>query len=328
MWLFYPPIVIWITILSIRYRSALLFTATNPAMPTSGLIDENKASNLLAVQEQYPEFVAKTILIPPLSADQSTKKALTEVDNIGLSYPVILKPNSGQRGVGVKVIYNQEQLTNYFHSYPHTEILLQEHVKGLEYGVFYTREPNNSEGTIFSITEKSFPILIGDGLSTLETLILEDSRANYMAEFLLDLHKKHLDQIPEKKEKIQLVEIGSHCRGSVFLEGSQHITEKLTQSIDALSKSINGYYFGRYDLRVPSTEDLRAGKNFKIIEANGVSSESANIYDPSYGLFHAYQVMFKQWALAFRIGKQNRDLGHSPSTIKEVLSALARLNKD
>jgi len=326
MWLFYPPIIFWIVLLAIRHRSALLFTASNPAMPNSGLVDEDKASNLLTIQNIYPDYVATTILIHANNPNKQKNKAIDEMAIHQLNFPVILKPNSGQRGVGVKVIRDQEQVQNYFELYPNTDILLQEHVAGLEFGVFYTRLPNSAYGSIFSITEKSFPALTGDGLSSLEKLILDDPRANYMAEFLLNLHQKNLDRVLDKGEKIQLVEIGSHCRGSIFLEGSQHISDELTKMIDKISQSIDGYYFGRYDLRVASEEDLRQGKNFKILEANGVSSESANIYDPKYGLLNAYRVMFKQWALAFKIGKQNRDKGHPPSSIKEVLSAVARLN--
>lgn len=324
MWAFYPPVIIYIFILAIRYRSPLLFTAANPGMKVGGLVDENKASNLLAIQAVYPQAVAKTALI---QAHQGSMEAMEQLEILELSYPVILKPNNGQRGVGVQIIRDKSQLQNYFNNFSNTEILLQEYIEGLEFGVFYMREPDQAKGGIFSINEKAFPTLEGDGVSTLEQLILEDSRSHYMAKYLLNLHKDGLGDIPEKGEKVKLVEIGSHCRGSVFLEGSQHITPELESRIDQLSKAIPGYYFGRYDLRVPSIEELKAGTSLKIIEANGVSSESANIYDPSYGLFNAYKVLFKQWRAAFRIGAKNRARGHAPASIREVLKNWSQINK-
>jgi hypothetical protein len=46
-----------------------------------------------------------------------------------------------------------------------------------------------------------------------------------------------------------LVNLGTHCKGALFLEGNQFISEKLTLAIDKISKNFNGFYFGRYDLR-------------------------------------------------------------------------------
>lgn len=324
LWVFYPPIIIWICLLAIRYRSATLFTAANPGMKVGGLVDEDKAANLFAMQSQYPESVASTYLI---SAEQGASQARQQLSDAGLGYPVILKPNSGQRGIGVEVIHNEAQLDDYFNRHQQAAIILQEHIGGLEFGIFYMREPDQPAGCIFSITQKQFPLLLGDGNSTLEQLILEDPRTLLMAGFLLKLHQHQIDRVLAHGESLQLVEIGSHCRGSVFVEGSQHITAELETRIDQISKAIPGYYFGRYDLRVPSESDLRAAQNLKIIEANGVSSESTNIYDPSYGLLHAYKVLFKQWQAAFRIGAKNRDNGQPPATLRELLENWSQLNK-
>jgi len=328
LWAFYPPIVIWICLLAIRYRSATIFTAVNPGMKVSGLVDDNKGSNLLAIQEHYPESVATTCLINNINGNDPAQQALVAMDNNGLSYPVILKPNNGQRGIGVEVINNKENLIDYFRRYPNIEILLQEHIGGLEFGVFYMREPDQSSGSIFSINEKKFPVLTGDGISTLEHLILANPRTHYMASYLLDAHENQLARILSHGESLQLVDIGSHCRGSIFTEGSQYITPELEKRIDEISKAIPGYYFGRYDLRVPNEADLSAGLNLKILEANGVSSESANIYDPSYGLFHAYKVMFKQWSAAFRIGAKNKALGHTEASVRDLLKSYSNINKE
>ena len=46
-----------------------------------------------------------------------------------------------------------------------------------------------------------------------------------------------------------------------------------------------------------------------MLELNGVTSESTNIYDPNNSLLDAYRVLFKQWSIAFEIARQNRSLG-------------------
>ena len=322
MWAFYPPVVLWILLLGLRHRNPLLFTAANPGMDAGGLIDLDKFSNLDAIQRQHPCSVAKTFKL----ASVAECEQIMQIN--ALEYPVILKPNAGQRGFGVEIIRNNEQLERYFSAMADQVILLQEYVDGLEFGVFYMREPDQAQGRVFSINQKLFPSVIGNGKDSLETLILNDPRQHYMAGYLLELHADRLHQIPDTGQPFLLVEIGSHCRGSIFTEASEHITQPLQQQIDTISKAVPGYFFGRYDLRVPTEEDLRAGKNLKILEANGVSSESANIYDPAYSLMDAYAVMFKQWQAAFRIGAKNRARGHQPASFRQVLDNWSRINQE
>jgi hypothetical protein len=120
---------------------------------------------------------------------------------------------------------------------------------------------------------------------------------------------------------VQLVELGTHCRGAVFLDGRWAKTEALEAAIDRISRTYAGFYFGRYDIRTPSVEDFKQGRNFKVVELNGVTSEAAHIYDPRNSLFAAYRVLFEQWRIAFEIGAQNRQRGAHPTP----LHMLARL---
>ena len=45
------------------------------------------------------------------------------------------------------------------------------------------------------------------------------------------------------------------------------------------------------------------GRNMKILELNGVTSEATHIYDPKFSLLDAYRVLFQQWRIAFEIGQ-------------------------
>ena len=68
----------------------------------------------------------------------------------GLQFPVVLKPDAGQRGSGVAIVRSLEQLRDYLStSFP---AILQEYVAGEEYGVFYYRYPDSERGQIFSVT--------------------------------------------------------------------------------------------------------------------------------------------------------------------------------
>ena len=195
------------------------------------------------------------------------------------------------------------------------ETIIQEHIPGFEFGVFYYRYPDAGNGHIFSITEKRFPIVVGDGENNLAHLILMDQRAVCMAQFYLNKQAERLWDVPKKGEAVQLVEVGTHCRGAIFLDGAWVKTEMLEDAIDRISKTYDGFYFGRFDIRTPSIEDFRQGRNFKVLELNGVTSEATHIYDPTNSLFTAYKVLFSQWRIAFEIGAQNRKRRVEPTSL-------------
>ena len=296
--------------------------SVNPGMPMSGLIGERKADNL----EQLigSRFLARFVVLKSTDTISLKFESVNKfMQSLNLSYPVVMKPDFGQRGTNVEVIRSDQQAKLYLQS-AQGDIIVQEYIGGEEFGVFYYRHPVKKTGEIFSITEKTFPVLVGDGCKSLEQLIMENPRTHYMAHYLLDLHKDTLDLVLDDKELFKAVEIGSHCRGSVFLDGSQNITPELTDQIDKVSQQFKQFCFGRYDIRVTNAEDLRAGHSFKILEVNGVTSESTNIYDPANSVLTAYKILFKQWRLAFVIGKQNIDLGAKKVSLLGLLRHLRK----
>ena len=319
MSVFYVPIVVYILWLSLKHRG-LSFLSVNPGFIMSGLVGENKAHTLK--QLIGSEYLAKfDIITLAESSEQRVIHAQQFMSEQKLVYPVVLKPDFGQRGQDVAVIRSDQQLQQYLDSIK-GDVLIQEHIEGEEFGVFYIRYPNEEQGEIFSITEKTFPILIGDGVSSLEKLILNHPRTHFMAHYLLELHKDTANMVLADGQKFKVVEIGSHCRGSVFLDGNKNITTELTHTLDYLSNKIEGFYFGRYDIRVPDSASLKQGHSLKVLEVNGVTSESTNIYDPSYSVIDAYKILFKQWRVAFKIGNQNIQNGVSKVSVIGFFSYL------
>jgi len=323
LWFFYPPVVLYILYLGIKFKSLTLFTCVNPAIEDSGFVGESKFAILAGLRRNSNEFIPLTGLLQGDGAspfDQA--KQFLRVNS--LEYPIVLKPNCGERGSGVSIIRTDSELSDYLGAI-HNNVIIQQYAPGHEFGVFYYRYPNESTGNIFSITRKVFPTVIGDGSSNLETLILKDKRAVCMAHAYFGAQQDELQNIPSAGESVQLIEIGTHCRGSIFLEGGDIKTPALEAAIDRISQGFNGFYFGRFDIRTPSIEDFQKGTNFKIVELNGVTSEATNIYDPKNGLFAAYRVLFQQWRLAFEIGAQNRQNGFEPTSLRLLLNLTCKI---
>lgn len=325
-WIFYPPLLPYILYLGFKHRCLTACTAANPALPAGGFIGESK-SQILRALSAHQDRVAAHELIPgnlPLPERMEfLRRAMTET---GLSFPLVLKPDAGQRGSGVEFPADESEASEILDREPN-DVIAQAYAPGREFGVFYHRYPGEDRGHILSITEKTFPHVLGDGKKNLERLILDDDRAVCMARFHLRAHGDRLFDVPAKGETIQLVKVGTHCRGSVFLNGGAIETPDLLDAIDEISRAYNGFYFGRYDIRTPSVEDFQTGRNFKIVELNGVTSECTHVYEPGSSLRSAYRDLRHQWRIAYEIGAKNIENGATPTTLRNLLSMTVQFRK-
>lgn len=323
--IFYFPVVIYVLILSLRFRRLTTFTCANPAIPASGFVGESKDEiyeNLRKSSANSEFLLPHTLLGAEISLSKKISQVWQFIDENKLGFPLVLKPNAGERGKGVKIVKNYAELNKEMEEI-NGDHILQEFYDGIEASVFYIRYPNEEKGKIFSITEKRFPCLFGDGKSNLEELILRDDRAVCLAKKYFEQNAERLDYIPKTDEEIQIINIGTHSRGAIFLDGEWLKTPELEEKIDEICLRFAGFYFGRFDIRAKSFDDLQQGQNFKIIELNGVTSESTNIYDPKFSLIDAYRILFRQWRIAFEIGQENYDKGCRPTSVFQLLRLIA-----
>ena len=318
-WLLYPPIVLYILWLGLKHRSLTVVTAVNPCMPAGGIIGESKTEILehirACLEERSGEGAAHRVLPASCSipGDLSSAARLERVHSFmkehALEYPLVLKPDAGQRGSGVEIVRVAGEVPEALNRLP-VDVTAQEFVDGLEFGIFYARDPDDmASGDVFSITAKKFPTVTGDGSRTLEELLLDDTRAPAMVQAYTANLGERINDVPKVGETVKLTEVGAHARGAIFLDARDLLTPQLQEAVDSISRRISGFYFGRYDIIVPTVEDLQLGKNLRVIELNGLTSEATHIYDARTPLFRALGTLASQWRRAFRIGVANRARG-------------------
>jgi RimK-like ATP-grasp domain len=297
----FPLIIYWLW-LSLRARSLLFFSASNPTIVLGGMLGESKYDVLNLIPDQYKP---KTILI----REPATKEyVLKQIHVNGFSFPLIFKPDLGERGFMVKKITTETQVESYINTLK-KDFLIQEFLDlPVELGVFYTRMPDEPSGYVNSVVVKDMLTVTGDGKSTLQELIIDKPRAKLQWEKLKAAHADKLNTILLSEEAFVLNAIGNHSLGTIFLNGEYLINEKLSATFDHISKQIDGFYFGRYDLRCASIEDLYEGK-IKIMELNGCGAEPAHIYQPGFSLWKAFGILFTHWKNIFRISMQNHKRG-------------------
>lgn len=319
--IFYAPVVVYVAWLAVRFRGLTIFTAVNPAIPAGGFKGESK-EEIYRGLENSPNaapFMLRRLHLPAtIEAPQRIAAAREFVERESLSFPVVLKPDAGERGKDVAIVESLQQLEMLLCEIDGAAVI-QEFADGVEISVFYHRSPAESSGHVFSITEKRFPYVVGDGKKTLERLILDDSRAVCLAEKYFAQNQSRLDEIINEGEIAPIAHLGTHSRGAIFLDGEHLRTPELETAIDAICVGYDGFHFGRFDLRAPSFDDFRRGENFRIVELNGVTSESTNIYDPRFTLVDAYKILFRQWRIAFEIGAENLFRGSRPTSVADLV---------
>ena len=314
--LFYLPVGFYYLWLALRFRGLTLPTASNPSIYAGGMVGESKAQIFSLVPDRFRSLIAPYALFRwPQGVDTvdgalaATREAMGRA---GLAYPIVAKPDVGQRGDGVRPVRSDEQLRAYLERFPrNAEILLQELVgyPG-EAGVMYFRRPGEDRGTIFSLTLKEFPAVVGDGKRTLRELILADRRARRIRKLYFRRHEAELNRVVEAGRRFPLVFAGNHCKGAVFKDGCHLATPKMLDAFHRIAVSMPEFHFGRFDIRFRDLDSLRAGIGFKIFEINGAGAEATHIWDARTTLPQAYGTLFRQFRALFEIGAENRRRGH------------------
>ena len=261
----------------------------------------------MEILEKFPSnLVPKTLLVR--KGDPLDRIHIQRLEK-DLQFPIIAKPDVGERGFKVEKIETLEELAGYSQSCP-TDFLLQEYIDlPVELGILYYRYPGKKKGHISSVTIKEFLTVVGDGHSTISQLIMAYPRAKLQYKSLKESYPQLLDQVPKQGEQIQLVPIGNHARGATFLNGNSYIDTELVSRFDELFNSLEGIYFGRLDLKCNSIESIKRGEAFYILEFNGVKSEPTHIYHPGFSLWEAYKVMYRQWKVIYQISIANHKRG-------------------
>ncbi len=309
-WLATPPIIAIYLWFALRARHLVFFSNVNPGIPLGGIVGESKK----AILEQIPpEYLPKTVFIP---AGTPKAQVLSAVQAAGLQFPLIAKPDIGERGFLVHKISNFDELIAYLERNP-VDFLIQEFLEeAVEAAVLFYRFPNGRFG-ITSVCLKDFLQVTGDGRTSVEALMARDPRARRQLVRFQQISPYLLRRIPAFGERLLLEPVGNHARGTKFLNAAHLITPALLDSFRALCMRIDGIRYGRFDLKTTSAEALQRG-DFKIMELNGITSDPAHVYDPAFGALRAYREYYRHWRIIYHLHLAQRKAGIQPASHREA----------
>ena len=158
---FYFPVVIYVLFLAFKHRSLSVFTCSNPAILAGGFIGESKNEIYQGLQKSA---VARKYILPYilLSADDSRTINILQSQNFisenDLDFPLVLKPDAGERGKDVKIVKDFSELETEIEN-SNRNLILQQFSDGIEASIFYYRYPNEPNGKMFPLRKSVFRTL-------------------------------------------------------------------------------------------------------------------------------------------------------------------------
>lgn len=316
-WAFYAPLAPWLLWLWVRERGASVFTHANPGIANGGgMVNEPKTEicrHMLA--SGLPVLSARRIDPVERSGDRLALLHAVQSEDDRFAYPVVLKPEAGEKGAGVRVVGDDSRALAYFDE---VEDAVQAQVYDAgpcEFSVLWSRETRGGAmdergGRVVAITRKVFPELVGDGEHDIESLIWRDKRFSMQGKLLSKRFESRLEEVLERGVRLAVTGAGNHAQGCRFEDGMDLLTAELEEAVEGWSQSFRGVDggrldFGRYDIRASSVEAFQRG-DCSIIELNGTLAEATSIYDPGRSMLWSYRLLFRQWGIVYRLGAQRR----------------------
>lgn len=254
----------------IRLGNLNFFPAVNPGMANGGLFLYSKFDSLA---DFAPKNIPKSILS---KSPHQLEILVQRAGNSGFTFPMIFKPDIGERGRGVKLIQNEQEAETYLNDFSGESVIVQEFIsKNEEYGVFIQKDPTSQRIKVTSITQKIPLQVIGNGHNSVLELALNHPRAK---RYLAEINPDHLELVPAPGKLLQLSIKGNHCKGSAFVDRSYWICPEITEAFQEICGNVEDFYYGRLDVKVNKSKDLKNADEIIILEVNGANSEPIHIY--------------------------------------------------
>lgn len=290
----------------LKRGSLWFFTPVNPTITFGGFVGETK-------QEVYAQLPAGTY---PNSIFIKSHHSISDVMHMmheeGLTFPLAAKPNSGLMGFMFRRIESMNHLQQY-HAYMTADYILQELITyPMEVSVFYYRYPGETKGHITGFIRKDHLEVTGDGRKTLKELMEHYPRVQFKLEEMKSKHANHLHDIIPAGEGYVLSHALNLSRGGKLVSQAHERDEALQKVFDALSMYSGNLFFGRYDIRCTSIDDLKKGQNFRILEFNGCGGEPHHVYGDGNSLWKACRILLFHWKVLDEIAAAHRATGVAP----------------
>ncbi len=223
----------------------------------------------------------------------------------GLTFPVFVKPEIGERGFQIKRIENASELSQYHHTLKSDYLIQQQITLPLEISLFVYKLPGSSDYTISSIVSKELLCVVGDGHNSLGKLIENYPRASIQVKRLFQRWRSEWNTIIPNGVKFVLTDVANHSKGAKFHNLTELLSPAWTRRVQELIIDKAGFHFGRFDIRCESLQDFPEGKPISVLELNGIGAEPIDMYIEGLPLYKGLQILWKHWTIQCKIAEKH-----------------------
>ncbi len=321
-WLNLVPMVAQWLWLGLKYRSVTLPSSANPRITAGGLVGEGKLEYFALMGPVARAATADHVGVR-ITDDTCVDDVIDAMRGAGLDFPVVVKPDLGWCGFGVRRIDDAVALADYVARYPEGEtVVLQRYLpQPGEAGLFYMRHRNDACGSIIGILLRHYPSVTGNGRDTVATLVSRDPRLQRTLRDVQHDCAYDAERVPAIGEQVRLSTIASTRVGGLYEDATDALTPALLERVEAIARDMPELHVARFDVRYATLDALQRGE-FTIMEVNGAGSEAVHAWDPKYSIAQVYRIVFAKQRRLFAIADANRRAGHRPIGMR----ALARLH--
>lgn len=311
-WIVYAPVYLYYLFNVCRLGKWFYFSTVNLSMHNGGFFGNTKSEMYgLLPPDSYPKFI--------LLDGRQSFNINTVQDH--LNFPMIAKPEIGERGFGVKKLFTIEDLQSYHAQSPYPYLLQDYSNYANELSVFCIKDIPTQQFHVTSIVGKKLLSIIGDGQHTILELIHKNERAFLQIDRLHAKWQNMYSKVLSANEELFLIDNANHSKGASFfaIHNKRAEIETLFKSI---SMQIEGFNYGRFDVKYDSIDGLLQGR-YSIIELNGVGAEPIDMYIPKIPLFKGWAILINHWKKMYAIADFNiHTLKHQATPKREGFALL------
>ena len=250
-------------------RASCCFTAVNPAIPGGGFVGESK-SGILAGPRAAARTSWRRIRADPRRHSPPAERIAAGPGVPGsarrLDWPLVLKPDIGERGSGVAIIRSEAEVAAYLERAA-GDTIVQAYAPGAEFGVFYVRRPGEAGGQHLLDHRQAVPHASPvTARRTLEELILRRRpRGVHGAVPPPAARGPSRPGCPPRARRCPWWSWAPTAGARCSYDGEWVRTPELEAAIDRLSRGFDGILV--WPLRHPharTSRTSRRGRNFKV----------------------------------------------------------------
>ena len=320
-WIFYFPAYFYYFLLAIKSKRWVYFSNLNSSMKLGGAFLSSKYKYLKQLPKKWTPI---TLAISKTTSFSEIKKLLQLKQ---LDFPLIIKPDLGERGKGVEKLESIDMLAHYLKQYKNNDtLLIQEFIDyPIELGILFYWD-TEGKPNISSIGEKSFCEIEGNGKDTLKKLVHDNHRVNHREKIIQTRFKTYWNSILPIGEKLLIEPIGNHNKGTIFLDARGKFSPEMLNWIAQTAESIPDFDYGRFDLKIKNWDAFSDQNGIKVMEVNGVNSEPIHIYDPNYSYWKAQKDIFYQMKIIFELSQQKLKEKKQPQSLIQFMKGVIELS--